>query len=84
MARCLMWRCCSVMNVVVVQLFTIRWSIRGLGAVLLLSYRVSWLRSSFPLIAGRVLASHLKGRCGDLVIVNVHMPNTSDPVAMYR
>eukprot|EP00959_Pyramimonas_sp_CCMP1952_P383128 8028038-Pyramimonas_sp.AAC.1 len=38
----------------------------------------------FPLIAGRVLASHLRGRRGDLVIVSVHMPNTSDHVAMYR
>eukprot|EP00959_Pyramimonas_sp_CCMP1952_P186989 3910256-Pyramimonas_sp.AAC.1 len=40
--------------------------------------------SSFPSVAGRVLASHLKGGRGDLAIVNVHMPNTSDHVAMYR
>ena len=59
----------------------------GGGVVTVLSSKLASQFDSitpYPLIAGRILASHLKGRRGDLVIVNVHMPNTSDPVAMYR
>ena len=36
------------------------------------------------LVRGKILAIHLKGPRGDLVVVNVHMPTTSDPVPMYR
>ena len=36
------------------------------------------------LVRGKILAIHLKGSNGDLVIVNVHMPTTSDPAPMYR
>eukprot|EP00959_Pyramimonas_sp_CCMP1952_P129037 2698428-Pyramimonas_sp.AAC.1 len=59
----------------------------GGGVVTVISSKLASqfeLITPFPLIAGHVLASHLKRRSGDLVIVNVHVPNTSDPVAMYR
>jgi len=36
------------------------------------------------LVRGKILAIHLKGPRGDLVVVNVHMPTTSDPVPMFR
>eukprot|EP00959_Pyramimonas_sp_CCMP1952_P178876 3739521-Pyramimonas_sp.AAC.1 len=59
----------------------------GGGAVTVISSKLASQFESIttvPLIAGRVLASHLKGRRGGLVIVSVDMLNTSDPVAMYR
>ena len=35
------------------------------------------------LVPGKILATHLKGVNGDLVIVNVHMPTTSEPAGMF-